>query len=115
MCDSSDIIQSSYRSASAMTSSFCNYGEGNMGDGIRKFAENTYSTGLGNGYSLGFTEGVIATIVSVGAVGLCAWSTKRIISRLRRKNSKEVLMPDNDEVREESYYVEVQSNVCRRI
>ena len=39
MCESYDVLKSTYQSAPTMTYTFCDYGGGSMGYGIRKFAD----------------------------------------------------------------------------
>lgn len=67
MCDSNDVLQSTYHSASTMTKTLYEYGEGDMGQGIRKLMEErskrSYTKGLLSGTLITATAGIIILIV----------------------------------------------------
>ena len=91
MCSSCDVLQASYLSANAMTNTFCDYGSGSMGEGIRKFAKEMidsgvkegYKIGCSDGYSIGFIEGSVITTVVLSVIGLSALGIKKEQKSLR--------------------------------
>lgn len=104
MCESCDILQSSYKSANAMTNSFCDYGNGSMGYGIRKFAEEMfnaganegYKTGCSDGYSIGFLEGAIISTAAVAVVGFTVWGVKKLSDKWKEKKTQQNIPVEND-------------------
>lgn len=105
MCESFDVLQSSYQSATAMTNAFCDYGNGSMGDGIRKFAEEMFTAGAksshktawSDGYSIGFSEGTVVTTVVLSFIGLSVWGIKKIANNHKNKKEKESLDKQNEQ------------------
>lgn len=80
MCTSYDVLQSSYQSANAMTSTLCDYGE-DMGQGIRKlYAE---------GYITGWIDGAIVISV-LGIVGFTVKSITRKVGNRKLKSKQEI-------------------------
>lgn len=93
MCTSYDVLQSSYQPANAMTSTLCDYGEGNMGQGIR----NLYDIGKSEGYITGHIDGYItclidgAIIISVlSVVGFTVKNIKRKVDNRKLKSKQEI-------------------------
>lgn len=92
MCESCDVLQSSYQSANAMTFTFCDYGEGNMGQGIRKFAKEMYDVGKNEGYALGYGDGyincLIDGVVIISFIGVVCFTIKSIKRKVDNRKSK---------------------------
>ena len=96
MCESFDVLQSSFSSATVMTNTFCDYGNGSMGNGIRKFAEEMFESGLEDGYksgcfdgySIGYVEGTIITTTFLGIAGLAIYGIKKFINKQKSKTNK---------------------------
>ena len=115
MCSSCDVLQASYLSANAMTNTFCDYGSGSMGEGIRKFAKEMidsgvkegYKIGFNNGCSVGFIEGSVITTVVLGVVGLSTLGIKKISEKHKTKKEQEKL-----QLEDESLEMEVINNEC---
>ena len=127
MCESYDVLKSTYQSAPAMTHTFCDYGGGSMGYGIRKFADEMIDTGIKKGCSLGaceghkigfaegrsvgFVEGVIITTVALGVLNLNIWWINRIKEKKRIENNKQLTIKNEKIAKEEFNNAEVQSNI----
>ena len=112
-----DVLQSTYQSATSMTYTICDYGEGSMGYGIRKFADEMidvgrkkgfkdgfsfgtqkgYASGFSNGFNLGLLEGSIITTVIIGACGATIYGINKLL--IKKKSKKPSL---NKEISESS-------------
>lgn len=104
MCDVCDVLQSSFQPANAMTSALCEYGDGDMGFGIRKLAgemltvggKEGYDNGFSDGYPKGFLDGffqgenrgiikgTVISTVTIGTVGLAVWGIKAIYNHIKQ-------------------------------
>lgn len=109
MCDVCDILQSSFQPAHVMTSTLCDYGNGNMGSGIRRLAgemltiggQKSYPIGYDNGFSDGFFLGekkgfIKGTIISTAVIGTCSlavWGIRKAYDhrKLKKQQKQEVL------------------------
>lgn len=107
MSDVSNVLQSSFQHAPAMTSALCDYGDGAMGSGIRKLAEEMltiggqrgytigYDSGFSDGHSVGFydgfslgenkglVKGTIITTVAIGTISLTVRGIKAVYNRYK--------------------------------
>ena len=101
MCESCDILQSSYQSANAMTNSFCDYGNGSMGYGIRKFAEEMFNAGANEGYKIGFIEGTVISTATIAVVGFTVWGVKKLSDKRKAKNDQQNISVEKDEFNQE--------------
>lgn len=109
MCSSCDVLQASYLSANAMTNTFCDYGSGSMGEGIRKFAKEMidsgikegYKIGFGDGYSIGFIESSVITTVVLSVIGVSALGIKKISDKHKRKKKQKRLQSEDKYLEEE--------------
>lgn len=127
MCESYDVLKSTYQSAPTMTYTFCDYGGGSMGYGIRKFADEMIDTGIkkgrslgaSEGYKLGFTEGhsvgfvegaIIAT-VALGVLNLTIWGINKIKNKNRIDSKRQLTIKNEKTEKEEINNAEVQSNI----
>lgn len=128
MCESYDIFRSTYQSATAMTCTFCDYGGGSMGNGIRKFAgeminvgtqagikkgrllglREGYKLGFADGYTVGVVEGAIITAFALGVLELTAFGINKIKNK---KSEKQEALNTEKTGKEEHNHVEVQSNI----
>ena len=91
MYDVCDVLNASYSSADVTNHVLREYGGGNMGKGIRKFAQEMITVGCISGYEKGTKDaysriyknvGVAVSVVCVGGIiGLGAWCTKKIIGK----------------------------------
>lgn len=90
MCD---VLQASNQSASIMTSALSNYGDGDMGCGIRRLVDDAqvvgYDKGFCDGYSLGNTEGLIKGTIVTTAIFTVIWGVKKIYRHFKHKKEKE--------------------------
>lgn len=127
MCESYDVLKATYQSAPTMTHTFSDYGGGNMGYGIRKFADEMIDTGIKKGCSLGacegrkigfaegrsvgLVEGVIITTVALGVLNLTIWGINRIKDKKRIEKQKQLHSKNKNAEKEEYSDVEVQSNI----
>lgn len=101
MYDVCDVLHASHGSADVINHVLCDYGEGNMGNGIRKLAgeilmaasREGYENGFENGYNTGLSNGIlkgsINTTCLFGTVILGAWCTNKLISIYKEKKDKE--------------------------
>ncbi|MBQ3602204.1 MAG: hypothetical protein IJA02_00020 [Clostridia bacterium] len=109
MCSSCDVLQASYLSANAMTNTFCDYGSGSMGEGIRKFAKEMidsgvkegYKIGCSDGYSIGFIEGSVITTVVLSVIGLSALGIKKISDKHKSKKEQKSLRLEDESLEKE--------------
>ena len=128
MCESYDVLKSTYQSATAMTYTLCDYGGGNMGLGIRKFADNMvsvgmkegikkglslgacegYKIGFTEGHSVGFLEGSVITTVALGVLTLSVWGVDKICKKINE--TKKIDLKNKTSEQEEFCNAEVQSN-----
>ena len=78
-----ELKQLTYKSASEMTHTFKEHGNGNMGKGVMRIFEGGFNQGYNKGYNKGFTDGKIhgvkegltqghieGVIITLGLVGL---------------------------------------------
>ena len=101
MYDICDVLHASYGSADIINHVLCDYGEGNMGNGIRKLAgeilmatsRESYENGFEDGYntelSNGILKGSIITSCLLATLVLGAWGTNKLISIYKEKKVKE--------------------------
>ena len=69
MYDVLDILRASRCSADVLNHVLRVYGEGNMGNGVRKLAGEMITVGYQNGYVKGYQNGVVTSILGVGVAG----------------------------------------------
>ena len=130
MCESYDVLKSTYQSAPTMTYTFCDYGGGSMGYGIRKFADEMIDTGIkegvrkgilvgfcegykkgfSEGRAVGFVEGSLITTVVLSALGLSVWGVNKIRNKNKINNRKKLSLENEINEKEEICNAEVQSN-----
>ena len=100
MCEACDVLQSSYQPANVMTSTFCDYGNGSMGCGIRKLAEemqtNGYKNGFADGLSLGFVKGSIIATATCATVALTSWGIAKIAKNRKKKQAAKTIVSEKD-------------------
>lgn len=102
-----DVLQSSYQSATSMTYTICDYGEGSMGYGIRKFADEMldvgrkegfkdgilfgtikgYKSGFINGFNQGLVKGSIITTTIIGVCGVTIYCINKFLIKKKNKSS----------------------------
>ena len=97
MYDICDVLHASYCSADVANHVLREYGEGNMGKGLRKLAGEMLTIGGQQGYCFGYDAGVkdtyqtafkdgavtgsILCVCAVGLIGFGVWCTKKIMER----------------------------------
>ena len=112
MYDMCDVLRSSYSSADVMNHVLCDYGEGNMGKGIRKLAgemlylggKQSYNIGYKNGcadtyliaHNSGLVKGSLFTVVTIGAVGAGIWCAKKAMDYYKNKRVEHMALVDKD-------------------
>lgn len=127
MCESYDVLKSTYQSAPTMTYTFCDYGGGSMGYGIRKFADEMIDTGIKKGrslgacegyklgftegHSVGFVEGAIIATVALGVLNLTIWGINKIKNKNRIDSKRQLTIKNEETEKEEINNAEVQSNI----
>ena len=111
MYDLCDVLKASYGSADIINHVFCDYGDGSMGNGIRKFAgqiltvasKEGYEYGFTDGHNTGMTKGVIygsvVTVCFVSVIASSAWCINKSINYWKAKKEKK---DHNDSLKEES-------------
>lgn len=99
MYDLCDVLHASRGSADVINHVLCDYGEGSMGNGIRKLAgeiltvasRKGYDNGFGDGYGIGYSNGILKgsaiTACAFGAVSVSAWGISKVIGICRRKKA----------------------------
>lgn len=92
MYDLCDVLHASHSSADVINHILCDYGEGNMGNGIRKLAGEVltvasregYDNGFGDGYSIGYSSGIvkgsIVTVCIAGVFTVGVWCINKTIA-----------------------------------
>lgn len=124
MSDVSNVLQSSFQHAPAMTSALCDYGDGAMGSGIRKLAEEMltiggqrgytigYDRGFSDGHSVGFydgfslgenkglVKGTIITTVAIGTISLTVRGIKAVYNRYKLNQQQKQEKSEETEVTE---------------
>ncbi len=92
MYDLCDVLHASHSSADVINHILCDYGEGNMGNGIRKLAgelltvasREGYDNGFGDGYSIGYSSGIvkgsIVTVCVAGVFTVGVWCINKTIA-----------------------------------
>ena len=102
MYDLCDVLHASHGSADVISHVLCDFGEGNMGNGIRKLAGEVltvasrkgYDNGFGDGYHRGYSTGVVKgsiltfCVAGVFAVGI-RYVNKTIAYHKKHKADKE--------------------------
>lgn len=114
MYDVCDVVNASYCSADVVNHVLCEYGDGSMGNGIRKFAGEMlmvggrksfdfgYEAGCADTYPVAFQKGIVTgTIIGIcvtGMVCLGVWCTERVIAyRRANKNTGTQIMENSEE------------------
>ena len=118
MCDIYDVLESSYGSADVIVSAVYDYGENNLGNGIRKIAGEMLTVGQDLGYNecrdkavpiayeLGKGDGLLqGSLIGIGAtlavatvsVGVC-----KPVKHIRSKKSKHIVIEKTESPTEES-------------
>lgn len=124
MCDISDVFQSSFQRAPAMTSALCDYGNGAMGFGIRRLVKEMiiigsqkgyaigYDNGFSDGYFSGFCDGfsfcenkgiikgTVLTTVAIGSISLTVRGIKAVYNRYKLNQQETQEKPEETEVTE---------------
>ena len=89
MSDLLDVMAATEGSSATMTTALCNYGNGSMGGGILRLANETrligYEQGacdvapiaFNSGLLQGRMEGVIGTVIAVGVASLVIWGVRK--------------------------------------
>ena len=100
MYDACDVLNASHCSADITNHVLREYGGGNMGRGIRKFAKEMTTVGCILGYEKGTKDayskiykniGVAVSVACVGSIiGLGAWCTKKLMSERAGKNNERI-------------------------
>lgn len=104
MCQSNDVLQASFHAAPEMTRHLCDYGNGSMGYGLRKLAEEMTE----DGYIHGFRD---ATII-LSIIGLSIWGVKKLVDKHHsRKNYAPLPTECNSPEQEVSCNAEVQNTL----
>ena len=100
MYDICDVLHASHGSADVINHVLCDYGEGNMGNGIRKLAgeilmvasREGYDNGYGDGYNIGLSDGIlkgsVVTTCLIGTVALGTWCVNKAVSYYKEKKVK---------------------------
>ena len=114
MCDIHDVVNASHEAADVIVSTVYDYGEGSLGNGIRKCVEeahnignqqgyiegfiDSYPLGRFQGYSEGCTDGIIkGTLLGAGitlVLGIATYGIDKF-KKYKEKKSKHV---DDEEV-----------------
>ena len=88
MCSLNDVLVSSKGTACAMTHSVCEYGNGSMGEGVRKLVD--VATKVGR--SKGIKEGIIIGVGGSGAIALTIWGVNELIQFCKNNKKKCILV-----------------------
>ena len=121
MCDIYDVIESSYGSADVIVSTVYDYGEKNLGNGIRKLASDMFNSGKYIGYEecfnkvvpvaydMGKTDGLfigslvtagLGTIVTLASLGIYKLiqrcKTQKGMNRGEFEQDQEVINHENE-------------------
>ena len=84
MCKSYDVLQSSFLAAPEMTSRLCDYGNGSMGNGIRRLADEMTKDG--------YKSGVLHTSIVFSTVLFTVWGVKKLANNYQaQKNPKHIV------------------------
>lgn len=94
MCNLNDVIRSSYGAADEIITRLYEYGGRELGNGVRRVADEAFSEGLLAGYEVGFDKGIkngtlkgcIYTSVSAAIIGGIFLGTMNLIQRKRTKD-----------------------------
>lgn len=74
MCE---VVESTYYAANNITHALHEYGDGNMGTGLRRFGENMKSLGFFLGRNQGIVEGIAYTFLGIGGIGAIVWGVHK--------------------------------------
>lgn len=72
-----EVVESTYCAANNITHTLHEYGNGNMGAGLRRFGENMKSLGFSLGRNQGIVEGIAYTFLGIGSVGAIVWGVTK--------------------------------------
>ncbi len=113
MYDACDVLNASYCSADVINHALREYGDGNMGAGIRRLAGEMLTIGGKKSYTLGYREGISATypvafkdgallgsvisVCAIGVAGLSVWCVQKLIERHSAKKNDEPILTDTIE------------------
>lgn len=100
MSDLLDVMESADGSGATMTRTLFEYGDGSLGEGIRRLAGDMLHIGYERGaqdmapvaYDAGITqgrtEGTIVTLIVGGIVAFCAWGTYKLCKKNKTSEEK---------------------------
>ena len=104
MCDIYDVLESSYGSADEIVSTIYEYGENNLGNGVRKIAGDMLMVGQDLGYNEcrdkavpiaydlgkgdGLIEGSIITLCATAAVAAITVGIVKLVKHIKTKKAK---------------------------
>jgi hypothetical protein len=117
MCDIYDVLESSYGSADEIVSTVYEYGENNLGNGIRKIAGDMLMVGQDLGYNEcrdkavpiaydlgkgdGIIEGSIITLCATAAVAAITVGVCKLVKHIKSKKSKPTIITESESPTEE--------------
>lgn len=107
MCDVKDVLEASRNSADVIVSAIYDFGGNNLGEGIRKLAQEMFNIGTQTGYEQGYVTGsrdgfIKGTLVSMGEIsllGLIVWGINKI-SEKSQADKTENAKTENSEAME---------------
>lgn len=112
MCDIYDVLESSYGSADEIVSTIYEYGENNLGNGVRKIAGDMLMVGQDLGYNEcrdkavpiaydlgkgdGLIEGSIITLCATAAIATVIVGACKLVKHIRSKKSKQTIITETE-------------------
>ena len=99
MCSLNDVLASTKGAAPAMSHSFCEYGNGSMGEGVRKIVSVSTKIGFVNGIKEGVIigipkgrkEGLLIGVGASGAFALAVWGVAELVQFCKKNRKKYIL------------------------
>ena len=97
MCDVKDVLEASRNSADVIVSVIYDFGGNNLGEGIRKLAQEMLNIGAQTGYEQGYEQGYVTgsrdgfikgSLITIPVVGLLTWGVSKFVKE--QKNEKVV-------------------------
>ena len=103
MCSMHDVLEATYRSAACITFALCNYGDGDLGEGIRKLHRQSgidmIPYAYGKGYAEGECDGFKKGLLTGGTIlGGCLLA--REVYKKRKEKMEETTKTDHSEIKE---------------
>ena len=82
------VMESTYHAANTMVSTLYEYGDSDLGRGIRRLVVNSYDLGFVDGQYVGIAKGVAGTVLAYGTVKLVIKGSEFIKDKIDKYNSE---------------------------